>query len=259
MARPSRSRGPYQDPRLLERQGDLMGPSAFVLVFLMVCGVALVGVLLVGVGRVLPGSGTVGPASPGPSAVAAPPTASRSPTRSILPAVPTPSAGVSTPSGTSSSPGPSPLPGVSPAPGTSPASSPVTGRQPVEVGRGRAAPVTEGDSVLGDVTVGSARYQVRSAGTKAPAGSRWLVVSMTYQATDRMRYDGRRWRTVDADGEPHPWTSAPAPRPELGKGTLDAGESRTGYLAFEVPADIDIRHLVLTDKAGDDIVTVAIR
>lgn len=225
MARPSRARGPYGDPRLLERQGDVLGLSALGLAALMVCAVVAMGALMVGVGRLVP------PPPALPTALAAAP--------------PVVVASVS----------PSARPSPTPRPTTSPEIVP----DAIRVAAGDPAPILERGQQVGTVTVESAAYPARILERDPPAGRRWLRVSLTYRATADVAYLGSRWSALDATGRRHRWAGAEAPEPALGGGSLRAGQRRTGYLVIAVPATIRIQWLVLQDADGRDIVLAALR
>jgi hypothetical protein len=230
MARPSRSRGPYRDPRLVERQGDVLGPSSLLLVVLMVCAVAAMGAFLVGIGRLVPASAP----TPPPPALTPPPVA----VTSIAPAPP--------------SARPSSAPSSTPRP-------PVVALDALRVAFGDPAPIQERGEQVGTVTVESAVYRGFNEGVEADAGRRWLRVSLTFRSTANLAFDGSRWSALDANGKRHRWTRVPAPDPALGAGSLDPGKRRTGYLVFSVPSNVAIRSLVLQDADARDIVVMALR
>jgi hypothetical protein len=230
--RPSRSQhrraSPWQDPRLLDRQGDLRGASAFLLVLLMVGGVALLGGALVGVGRLVP--------TPAPTPA---PTSAPVVTPTPLPASAAPSVLSSPTDGPAASDG-AVVPDV------------------LWVAAGDPAPITERGRQLGTVTIVSAGYRSRIAGQDPPSGRRWLRVSLRYRATLATPYEAGRWSARDASGKRYPWLGTRATDPALGAGTLAAGATRTGYVVFAVPTRVAIVSLVLQDADGHDIVIAAI-
>ena len=229
MARSARSRGPFGDPRLVERRGDLRGPSALLLVLLMVCGMGGMGALLLGFGRLVPGTGST-----------------------ILPAFV--SAADPGPSRTS---GPGPTPAVSPVPTVALVAIVDPGAMLATIGD--RAPITEGGQQVGTVTLDSAVYRTRIQGRDPPRGSRWLRISVTYRATAPLTVDPTRWSAVDTRDRRHGWTGAAAPDPPLDASSLASGQSRTGYVVIVVPTNVDTRSVVLQDAAGRDIVVFTIR
>jgi hypothetical protein len=232
MARPVRSRGPYRDPRLMERQGDVLGPSSLLLVVLMVCAVVVMGAFVVGIGRLVPASALL--ATPTPPAQTLQPVA----VSTVAPA-PTPTEPSSTPSST-------------PRP-------PVVALDALRVAFGDPAPIVERGEQVGTVTVESAVYRGFNEGVEAADGRRWLRVSLTFRSTANLTYDGNRWSALDANGRRHRWTRVQAPDPALGAGSLGPGKRRTGYLVLSVPSDVTIRSLVLQDADARDIVVLALR
>ena len=211
----------------MERQGDVLGPSSLLLVVLMVCAVVAMGALVVGLGRLVPTP------APAPIATAAPST--------LTFVTPDP-----TPAGPSPSPSPSPRPlAVSP--------------DALRVAFGDPAPVVERGVQVGTVTVTSIAYRSVIRGVEAPSGRRWFRVSLTFQATAALPFDGSRWSVLDANDKRYRWAKARAPDPPLGAGTLDPGQGRTGYLVFSVPSNASIRSLVLQDADAKDIAVLAIR
>jgi hypothetical protein len=218
MAR-QQGQGPLNDPRLVDRRGDLSGLNA--LMFLLV---VLALFLAVGFGLYvfLRGSSNGSPsASPSPSALA------RSPS-------PSPVGSLS----------------VSPSLGISPSGA-------ASVGLGSPAPLANAGTPAGTVTVVSTRNPLIVKAKKAPTATRWLVATVEYQATAPLTYDANLWVAVDTTGARHPWAGKD-PSPALGTGSLTAGQSVTGTVTFEVPADQAITALVLRDAAGNDIVTVTL-
>ncbi len=197
MARPARSRGPFRDPRLVERQGDVLGPSSLLLVVLMVCAVVAMGALVVGLGRLVPTP------APAPIATAAPST--------LTFVTPDP-----TQAGPSSSPSPSPRPlAVSP--------------DALRVAFGDPAPVVERGVQVGTVTVTSIAYRSVIRGVEASSGRRWFRVSLTFQATAALPYDGNRWSVLDANDKRYRWARARASRPAA-RGRHARSGSRTDWL-----------------------------
>jgi hypothetical protein len=211
----------------VERQGDVLGPSSLLLVVLMVCAVVAMGALVVGIGRLVP--------TPAPAPI---PTAAPSTLTFVTP-LPTAD-------------GPSPAPSPSPQPLA-------VAPDALRVAFGDPAPVVERGKQVGTVTVASIAYRSVIRGIEASPGRRWFRVSLTFQATAALPYDGSRWSVLAADDKRYRWTKARAPDPPLGAGTLDAGDRRTGYLVFSVPSSVAITSLVLQDADARDIAVLAIR
>ncbi len=210
----------------MDRQGDLRGASAFLLVVLMVGGVVLVGGALVGVGRLMPT-----------------PLVTAKPTQAPV-ATPMP---------------PSAVPSAMPSPTDEPAASDDAAAPDVLwVAAGDPAPITERGQQRGTVTVLSAGYRSSIAGQDPPSGRRWLRVSLRYAATLATPYEAGRWSAQDADGKRYMWLGTRATNPALGAGTLDPGTTRTGYVVFAVPIRVAIVSLVLQDTDGHDIIIAAI-
>ena len=201
------------------------------LVLLMVCGIGVMGALLVGIGRLVPTP--IPTVQPDTAAAVSTPGASRAPS-SVAPAA-------------SVAPGPS----ASPAATVNPAA--------ILAAVGDSAPITEAGEPMGTVSLVSAAYRSRIQGDDPPSGSRWLRLYVTFQATAKMTVDPTRWSAVDSRDRRYEWVGAAAPDPPLEGIALDSGESRAGYLVIAVPANADIRYVVLQDAPGRDIVAFTIR
>jgi hypothetical protein len=232
VANETRPHGPLDDPRLVDRRGDLSGFSALLFLGLVLVGFALVALVLY-----LVTTPTAGPtASPTPTAAATPGlTAPPSLTPTAPPSPPTPTS----------------LPAGSPGPG---ASLPV-----VVVATGKPAALVVDGAEVGSVTVLRSGFTRDIAGDQAPQGQRYLVASIRYRAAAPMIYDAARWRAVDRDGTSYEWRGSGDPRPALRTGTLAAGENVTGNVTFVVPRGVPIRSLVLTGDDGRDLVRVSLQ
>ena len=216
----TQGQGPLNDPRLVERRGDLSGLNALLFVILVVVGFLAAAFLLY---TLITGSPTASP-SPSPSpAVSRAPSASRGPSLSASPSV---------------------LPTVS-------ASLPIT------VPVGAPASVIVDGQVAGQATVLSAKYSRSLQGNTAPAGMRWLVISVRLTATVTMAYDENSWSAIDTSGARHGWRGSD-PSPSLGSGTLNLGETRTGNVTFQVPNKPGIASLALEAGDGSQLVAVSL-
>lgn len=216
----TQGQGPHNDPRLVERRGDLSGLNALLFFILVVIAFLAAAFLLYTLIKGAPA------ASPLPS-----PTVAAS-------FAPSPSAS----RGSSLSPAPSALPTVS-------ASLPIT------VPVGTPADVIVEGRVAGQATVLSARYSRSLQGKSAPNGQRWLLVSIRLTATDNVLYDENSWAAIDTAGASHGWRGSD-PGPSLGQGSLNAGQTRTGNVTFQVPAKRGIASLVLEADDGSQLVVV---
>jgi hypothetical protein len=253
----------YHDPALTDRRGDATGPGALLFLFLLVAAFAVAAVGLVSLpALVSEPDPTARPATPAPVATARP---------TATPAVPA-SPGASTeptiaPDGST---GPDatgePQPTVAPDGSTGPdASGPLPTRRPQPTPDGRPAtqgalgetvPVFVNGKRTGGVAVLS--FKVGDlAGVDLPAGARIMVMQVRYSTAFGMAYDASDWVVVDADGKRYRSLGDQAPIPALGSGTLAAGGSVTGNVAFIRQLKVSIEQIVLTDGKGHDLVSVA--
>ena len=217
----TQGQGPLNDPRLVERRGDLSGLNALMFLALVIVAFVAAAFLLY---TLIRGAPAVSP-SPSPTAV---PSLSASPSATAK---------------ASSSPSPSVAPSAAASPITTTIGSP--------------ADVFADGVRVGTVTVESARFNRTLEGKQAPKGMRWLLISVTLKATADLAYDENNWSAVDASGERHGWRGSDPP-PSLGEGTLAAGKSRTGNVTFAVPVKPATTSVVLTSPDGDDLVIVTI-
>jgi hypothetical protein len=213
--------GPLNDPRLVERRGDLSGLNAALFVVLVVAAFGVAAYLLANY------------ATLGAPAVTASPNATLAPSRPP---------GSAQPTATGSAP-----PTVMPTP--SPRSTSIRSARV-----GRAVPLQQAGVGVGDVTVVSVDSPAQVAGQDPGGGMRWLVARIRYRATAPMRYDAATWYAVDPAGVRYPWAGQD-PRPPLKSGTLKAGAERSGNVSFDVPADLGMT-LLLTDASGAEVLEV---
>lgn len=102
---------------------------------------------------------------------------------------------------------------------------------------------------MGTVTAAAPIYRPRLSGEAAPAGSRFAVVEIRYEATAPLSYSATEWLVVDVNGGRHE-PAAVQPSSALTEGDLAAGASVSGPVAFQVPAGADVRAIVLRPAAG---------
>ena len=216
MSVPTRGQGPLNDPRMVERRGDLSGLNALLFLLLVVAAFAVAAFVLYSFVK-------GGPAAPVT-------TASPSPVRSL-----------------SLTPSPSLVASVAPSPSGSVAPPPVSA--PL----GTAASLVQNGVEVGTVSVKSVAYKTSVAGHAAPAGTRWLVATIRYDATATLSYDAASWDAIGGTSKRVSWAGRDL-APALGKGTLHAGQSRTGNVTFQVPAKPLATDVILTDSTGTDVV-----
>jgi hypothetical protein len=216
--------GPYDDPRLTDRRGDLSGFSALLFAGIALLALALVGLVLF---LAIPPAGSVASPSPSPS--------------------PTPT------------PTPTPRPSVSLAASPSAATSPRPSITVPTIAVGQRAPlVGEDGTQAGTVAIQATRFARNVGGEPARPAMRYLVARVRYQAREPLRYDRANWVAVDAEGNEH------RPREDgdldsaLGSGRLNAGEAATGTVTFEVPRQVPVEMLVLRSAEGEDLVRVSL-
>ena len=99
------------------------------------------------------------------------------------------------------------------------------------------------------MTAAAPTYRPRLAGEAAPAGSRFAVVEIRYDATAPLSYRSADWLVVDVNGGRHE-PAAVQPGNALTQGDLAAGADVSGPVAFQVPAGADVRAIVLRPAAG---------
>lgn len=107
--------------------------------------------------------------------------------------------------------------------------------------------------------VGGSRYTVHQvADPEAPglftttAGNRRVALEITQEAVaNNVTYSFANFRLRDVNGEEHTWAITNT-SPQFQSGTLKAGESKRGWISFQVPTGVGIDALILLTpgKAG---------
>jgi hypothetical protein len=212
--------GPRNDPRLVERRGDLAGLNALMFVILVIVGFLAAALLLFTLIR----SGPAALPSASPTVAA---TSSAEPSASTEQ---------------------SPSPSASAVPT-------VSASLPISVSVGAPADLIVNGQVAGQATVLSARYGRFVQGKPPPKGMRWLLVRVQLTATATLPFDENLWTAIDARSAPYGWRGYDPP-PSLGRGTLQAGDTRAGYVTFQVPARRRIVSLSLESDDGTPLVVV---
>ncbi len=114
---------------------------------------------------------------------------------------------------------------------------------------GTSVQVLVDGAVVGTVTASAPTYRPRLAGEAAPAGSRFAVVEIRYDATAPLSYRAADWLVVTVDGGRH-GPAAVQLEEALAQGELGAGANVSGPVAFQVPADANVRAIVLRPPNG---------
>ncbi|HKG57525.1 MAG TPA: YibE/F family protein, partial [Candidatus Limnocylindrales bacterium] len=115
---------------------------------------------------------------------------------------------------------------------------------------GAAMPVVDGASALGSVTVLQHRTDEAADGTR-------LFVQIRYRAEQSFDVRVEAWEVVNLDGEAavaRPSSADPA----LAPATLEAGQTATGWLEFEVGADPADLFLDYQEPGGSTLFSVAL-
>ena len=114
------------------------------------------------------------------------------------------------------------------------------------------------------VTVGTSRFTVHQVLDPEPpgtfqttSGNRRIGIEITQEAlTGSQQYHFAQFRVRDTNGKLYTWAIANGD-PQFSVGTIQAGESRRGWLSFQVPVGVPVDALVfqgLTQSAGTAIV-----
>jgi hypothetical protein len=218
----TQGQGPLNDPRLVERRGDLSGLNALLFVILVVVGFLAAAFLLY---TLIKGS-PVASVSPSPTAAAS--------------STPLPSA--------SSSLSLSPSPSVA---------ATVSASLPISVALGTPANLIVDGQVAGQATVLSAKFSRSLQGKAAPTGMRYLLISVKLAATGSMAYDENFWTAIDTAGKSYGWRGSD-PSPSLGNGSLAPGATLTGNVTFQVPNKPGIASVALEAGDGSQLVVVTL-
>ena len=117
------------------------------------------------------------------------------------------------------------------------------------------------------ITVGTSSFTVHQVADPEPAGffptqagNRRVAIEVSQTAVGAtVRYNFSEFRLRDASGEIHTWTT-PNSAPDFKSGTLQAGESRRGWLSFQLPADSGLNALIWQPLgSASAVVIVALR
>jgi hypothetical protein len=215
--------------RQVERRGDLSGLAFVAFAAAMLIALAAVATLFLS----LPprDEPPIGAASARPTQALPSPTASAAASAS-----PFASAGASEPPTVT-------LPPSSEPPPSTPAPLP-----PIAVGV--PGDVVVDGSTLGTVTVISTGRYTRFDGVEAPENRRWFAVEVEYVAGDGpLPYAAGDWRAFDTEDRVFEPALVDIQAP-LGRGTLEAGESRRRFVVFSVRPGPEVIRLELLGPDG---------
>ena len=118
----------------------------------------------------------------------------------------------------------------------------------------------------GGITLGGARYRLNAVADPEPAGFfepaggiRTVALNVTVQAGDKpLAYGFTEFRLIDADAKEHTWALGNND-PRLEQGTLQGGQSKTGWLAFAVPVNVKVAALLVQPgRSGPKIAVSAL-
>ena len=128
-------------------------------------------------------------------------------------------------------------------------------------GRGSAVAIGE------PITVGNSRFTVHQVADPEPPGffptnpgSRRVAIEVTQVAVSgAVQYNFAQFRLRDSAGSVRTWATANS-TPAFSSGTLQAGESRQGWLSFQVPLGVELDALIFQPLgSASAVVIVALR
>ena len=104
----------------------------------------------------------------------------------------------------------------------------------------------------GGITLGGALYRLNGVADPEPAGFfkpaggiRTVALNVTVQAGDKpLAYGFTEFRLIDADAKEYTWALGNN-EPRLEQGTLQPGQSKTGWMAFAVPLEVKVAALLV--------------
>ena len=97
----------------------------------------------------------------------------------------------------------------------------------------------------GGITLDGGLYRLNAVADPEPpgffkdvAGRRMVALNVTVTAGDKaMAYGFTQFRLIDAEAKEYTWAIGNN-QPKFEQGTLQPGQSKTGWMAFSVPADV---------------------
>ena len=118
----------------------------------------------------------------------------------------------------------------------------------------------------GGITLDGALYRLNAVADPEPAGffkpaggNRTVALNVTVQAGDKpLAYGFTEFRLIDADAKEYTWALGNND-PRLEQGTLQPGQSKTGWLAFAVPVNVKVAALLVQPgRSGPKIAVSAL-
>jgi uncharacterized membrane protein len=146
---------------------------------------------------------------------------------------------------------PPPSAPASPQASTGPDNPEVPIGDPPIIQVGSAMPIVDGPAALGSVTVVEHRTE------NDAAGGVHLLVEVSYRAEQAFQIRPEAWVASTVDGDEAPGRPASV-APVLDAVTLAAGQTVTGWVEFEVPADASDLFLDYDDPDGSTLFIVAL-
>ena len=97
----------------------------------------------------------------------------------------------------------------------------------------------------GGITLDGGLYRLNAVADPEPAGffkdvagRRMVALNVTVTAGDKaLAYGFTQFRLIDAEAKEYTWAIGNS-QPKFEQGTLQPGQSKTGWMAFSVPADV---------------------
>lgn len=119
-------------------------------------------------------------------------------------------------------------------------------------GQRTPSPSAAGVAIGEPIEVNGVRYTVHQVADPEPpgffsttAGNRRVAIEITQEALGRPSpYTFSRFRIRDVDGKEHNWAITNT-EPKFESGTLQPGQSRRGWISFQVPATVGVDALIL--------------
>lgn len=137
--------------------------------------------------------------------------------------------------------------------------------RPTGIGTPPAPTATPPPLSSGGVTVNGVLYRVNGIADPEPAGffkpqagRRIVAVNVTVRAGQAaLSYSFTQFKVVGDDGVEYTWALGNS-EPKFEQGSLPAGETRTGWLAFGVPEGVKVKSVLVQPPGGGKVGIAAI-